>query len=705
MSVASERFAGIVARLDRTGVSSDRWPDAKGEYWALCPFHPDTHPTNFSVHPERGYRCFACDAHGGLKALAEKLGIQTEEELFPLTLEAYARAKKLPEAFLTELGLETVYIRKRASVKLPYYDESGTEVAVRFRLSLAGDARFRWRTGSKVHPYGLWLLRKTAERGYIIVVEGESDSQTLWHHGIPAIGAPGATTWKADWSEFLAGREVYVWQEPGEAGERMVGMVGASIPECQVITAPAGRKDISAAHLAGEDIPALVKRLRTEARPFKQIQGEQLAGEAAEARKAAGDLLECPDILDRFIGVARRTGLVGEEINAKLLYLGLTSRMLDRPVNFYVKGSSSGGKSFAVERVLDLFPPSAFYCLTSMSERALAYSEEPLSHRFLVVFEYGGLNSDFATYLLRSLLSEGHIRYETVEKTDEGLRPRLIERDGPTGLILTTTATRIHAENETRGFSITVDDSAEQTRQVLADLADRRNGQHPQGVDLAPWHGLQRWLELAGAREVTIPYAREIAAGADPRSVRLRRDFTAVLNLIAAHALLHQIGRKRDAQGRVIAELADYRAVHDLVIDTLNEGVRATVSPQVRETVEVAVRLYARLHDCVIAEGVSLPHPPPYLTVPMIARELDLESSTAWRRVKQALDADFLVNDEVKKRRPAKLHPGEPLPAETSVLPSPDQLEGGGGPLTPPAHTQSRNLKDEPCNLKDGVLV
>jgi hypothetical protein len=44
------------------------------------------------------------------------------------------------------------------------------------------------------------------------------------------------------------------------------------------------------------------------------------------------------------------------------------------------------------------------------------------------------MSSDFATYLIRSLLSEGRLRYERVEKTKDGFVPRLIEREGPTGL-------------------------------------------------------------------------------------------------------------------------------------------------------------------------------------------------------------------------------------------------------------------------------
>ena len=124
-----------------------------------------------------------------------------------------------------------------------------------------------------------------------------------------------------------------------------------------------------------------------------------------------------------------------------------------------MKGPSPGGKSFVVETTLKLFPPAAFYSLTAMSDRALAYSNEPLQHRHLVIYEAAGMASDFATYLIRSLLSEGCIRYETVEKTKDGLVSRLIEREGPTGLIVTTTSLRLHPENETRMLSLTITDT------------------------------------------------------------------------------------------------------------------------------------------------------------------------------------------------------------------------------------------------------
>ena len=201
------------------------------------------------------------------------------------------------------------------------------------------------------------------------------------------------------------------------------------------------------------------------------IADREAKAKAAQAAEAAGDLIREPDILGRFVTELSQAGLVGEDRNAKILYLALTTRLFDRPVSVAIKGPSSGGKSYTVEVVLKFFPTTAYWERTAMSDRALAYSDEDFSHRHLVIYEAAGMTSDFASYLIRSLLSEGRIRYELVEKTEDGMRPRLIEKEGPTGLIVTTTATRLHPENETRLLSLAVKDTPEQTNAILHALA------------------------------------------------------------------------------------------------------------------------------------------------------------------------------------------------------------------------------------------
>jgi hypothetical protein len=361
-------------------------------------------------------------------------------------------------------------------------------------------------------------------------------------------------------------------------------------------------------------------------------------------------------ILDRFAEAIRRTGIVGEDKLVKTVYLVFTSRNLDRPVSAAVKGVSAVGKSETVNRVVSFFPASAIYVLTSMSERALAYLNEPLSHRILVVYEAEGFNSDMASYLMRSLLSEGEIRHQIVEKTKDGMRGRMIHIPGPTGLVVTTTRDQLHPENETRVLTIVANDTREQTRRIFLALAAEGDGDD---VDREPWHELQTWLDTVEHR-VAIPYAVELAELVPPVATRLRRDFGAVLNLIRAHALLHQAQRERDGEGRIVASTEDYGVVRDLVADLVADGVEATVSETIRETVAAVVAVLNTK-----AEGAS---------VVAVAAELKLDKSSTSRRLRTARRRGFIENREESRGKPARLFVGEPLPEEVVVLPPVDVL-------------------------------
>jgi hypothetical protein len=148
-------------------------------------------------------------------------------------------------------------------------------------------------------------------------------------------------------------------------------------------------------------------------------------------------------------------------------------------------------------------------------------------------------------------------------------------------------------------------------------------------------------------------------------SVRLRRDFGAVLNLIRAHALLHQASRERDDQGRIVATIGeDYAAVRELVADLVSEGIEATVPKTVRETVE-AVK---RLREDSTGEPV---------TATDLARVLKLDRSAVSRRVKNAKDRGYLRDLEENPRKPSRLVPGDDLPDDLQILPKPEDVRAG----------------------------
>src|SRR5215216_5609450 len=343
------------------------------------------------------------------------------------TLKEYSEMKKLPEGFLRGLGLRDVIYLDKPAVRIPYPDKEGQEVAVRFRVSLDGSEKFRSRSGDKLLPYGLRLLEEACKASSVVLVEGESDCHTVWYHEIPALGIPGASNWRDGWATYLDGIEkIYAIIEPDQGGDTL----REKLTSCKVIRERlyllelGEHKDPSALHLADSDRFRERFEVALEgAKPWIELEKAEAEAASREAWERCHELAEEPDILGRFAEELARSGVAGESRIAKLLYLAVTSRLLERPVSIALKGPSSGGKSHLVERVLSFVPKSAYYALTAMSERTLAYSEEPIKHRFLVIYEAAGMSGEFATYLMRSLLSEGRVRYETVEKTSEGMKP------------------------------------------------------------------------------------------------------------------------------------------------------------------------------------------------------------------------------------------------------------------------------------------
>ncbi len=145
------------------------------------------------------------------------------------TLEEYAAYKNLPIEFLTGgvVGLSETKYWDKPAVHIPYPNEDGDVIAERFRVNLkkpktGPDDRFRWKKGAHPALYGLHGLDDAREAGYVLLVEGESDCHVLWYHDIPALGIPGAKSWKEEWVRYLDGiGTLLVAVEPDAAGEQL----------------------------------------------------------------------------------------------------------------------------------------------------------------------------------------------------------------------------------------------------------------------------------------------------------------------------------------------------------------------------------------------------------------------------------------------------------------------------------------------------
>jgi len=258
-------------------------PCSTNKVTARCPFHDDQH-NSFWFNVDNGlWKCEACgksgnaqtflelyekiDSREAYKKLMIEAGLWDEEgkkktKLQKYTLEDYAEEKKLPLDFLQSLGLKTI----KSGVQIPYYDEAGEVLRTRIRHHPQSPVRFTWGKGNGIYPYGLWRIKEAYEKGYIIVVEGESDTHTLWYHGYPALGIPGATSFNTEWARYFERLKVYISQEPpGEktdAGKMFVEKICSAVRQlninCRVFKFTVSEyKDPSGLHI---DNPELFKQ-------------------------------------------------------------------------------------------------------------------------------------------------------------------------------------------------------------------------------------------------------------------------------------------------------------------------------------------------------------------------------------------------------------------------------------------------------------
>ncbi len=499
----------------------------------------------------------------------------------------------------------------------------------------------------------------------IYIVEGEKDVHAIERAGGVATCNPGgAGKWRNEYAEFLMGARVVVVADRDEVGWRHACEVVESVSAvaASVRLVEAGRGKDAYDHLAaGLGLADFIPAEEAAHTPSESV------ATVPPRPSEPPDLAYDKDILGRFRADIHRAGVIGEDATAATEFLAIVSRVLEKPVSCVVKGAPSSGKSHTTEHVCRFFPQKAIATFTGLSEKALVLSKRSFKHRTIVVYEAVALreraekqSGDQTAYFIRSLLSEGKASYEmSVKDKEGGWTTRTFTKEGPTNLIVTTTAVNLHNENETRMLSLTTNDSQEQTRNVLLGLAEEAAA----GLDYGSWHELQEWLWLQDNR-VTIPFARHLAENIPPVAVRLRRDFGALLSLIKAHAVLHQATRERDVRGRIIATPEDYAAVRSLVVDVVAEGVEATVSDTTRETVAAV-------------EALAGQHPDGVVPAAAVAKKLGLDRSAARRRLIAAADRGYVVNDEERRGRPGRYRVGdEPPPDELVILPVlPDHLQ------------------------------
>ncbi len=382
----------------------------------------------------------------------------------------------------------------------------------------------------------------------------------------------------------------------------------------------------------------------------------------------AATVLNADDTL-HLVGIQIKSQGYGGDLKAPLIvYLAFTSRLLkmrtgSMPVHLLLHGPASAGKSYTIKVVIQLLPPEAYHTIDAGSPRVLIYDPAPLKHRALIFGEADSLpagEDNPAASAVRNLTQDGQLHYSVVTQntSNTGYVVHEVVKPGPTVLI-TTAVRKLGHQLMTRLFTLDVADDAKQVKAALATQA-RMETSGISEVD-PELIAFQLLLQAQAPWDVTVPFAealaREISRATD--APRILRDFQRVLSLIKSVTVLRHRHRQRDDQGRLVAEIEDYRTVYDLVAD-MYAATTSGASKAVRDVVGI-------IQEIKSDENIKI-------TYSVLAKKLGVHRQIAKRRADQALRLGWLVNNESRKGHTADLVMGEPMPPATG-LPEPVTLE------------------------------
>ena len=268
---------------------------------SLCPFHDDSNPSlTFSVRKNR-YKCYVCDAHGGVIDLVMHYEHKTFLEacrwlnnqynvimtcslehganldprtlnLEPKPFNASRYERFFARPFLSNEARRFLFEERRLNqrvvqwcrltswkdkqsvpwLQIPYFDRQGRLIGIQNRNLIKGASpRFRFPQGASCSIYNLPVLNLLKPRETLFIAEGASDCWSLLSAGHKAIAIPSATLLSRKDANLLEslgqelGTTFAMYPDQDLPGEKLFLQLQKVLPNLIRFQLPAGCKDFS----------------------------------------------------------------------------------------------------------------------------------------------------------------------------------------------------------------------------------------------------------------------------------------------------------------------------------------------------------------------------------------------------------------------------------------------------------------------------
>lgn len=351
------------------------------------------------------------------------------------------------------------------------------------------------------------------------------------------------------------------------------------------------------------------------------------------------DLLKTPDLLKQVkIAMEEKNvdkSVIGEEQSSLTLFLNCVGSLNDIQTINTLKGSSSAGKTAVANMVTGLFHTKK---VGDLSPTALKHG----THDYHILYMQESVDGDFESKHLRLISADdgGFIAETTIKDKETG--EYSVQRDviPVRTLVTTSTTVEIHNEFGTRSFIIPLDESQQQTENIIdytfgesGRILDEIMGKKTFGEK---YSRLKNALTFLEPYEIIIPYEELLTEVFPSIDLRARRDSKKLIQLIKCSAFLYQYQRPNsmiNGHNILIANVQDLYNVLTIAGPIL-ESTLTGFDTRTLNAIELIPEIIKE-DKCVTTVNLS--------------KKMDLSTNYASQILKQLREKDFLIINDILK--------------------------------------------------------
>jgi len=275
-------------------------------------------------------------------------------------------------------------------------------------------------------------------------------------------------------------------------------------------------------------------------------------------------ILKDPELFNKINKEFDKT-IIGESKSRKAIFLSLCNVWVDGseiPLNTLVSSETSAGKSYICKQIVKIFPKEMVEYRTKITPEAFTYwhnREKDWSWNGKICYLEDISQSILDAPTFKVMCSEGNTATIVIKQ-----RAYDLHIEGKPIMLITTARTNPSAEVLGRFQIVSLDESKEQTEGIV--FGQARSSET--GIVEKYNEELVLALSHLKRKKVIIPFAIKIATflkmGYNFESIRLRRDFQRLLELIKCSAVLHQLQRK-ESDWSILANAQDYEIARECI--------------------------------------------------------------------------------------------------------------------------------------------